>query len=430
MPDSSRIPVIIGVGQSVCREKPASVADLPDIESMAAEACKAALADGGIENATSKIDTLAFIRLVADSLPSSPPIFGRCNQPPLTLARRLGASPAHAIYSELGGQAPQRLIHEASNRIASGESSLVLITGAEVTGAMKHALRQGWNIPEPALIDGEMDNRDTGFDVISQYELANGLTLPPDIYGMMENAWRHEHGLTRSEHRRRMAELLTRFSAVAAQNPYAMYPTTRDADFLATPSADNYHVADPYLKWSVAQDAVNQGAAVVVASVKMARDLGVPEEKWVYPLTGADAVDKLVIHRQHLGRSDMMSSTITQCLASAGVKVDDIAHMDLYSCFPCAAHFACDALGIDPLVRQVTQTGGLAFFGGAGNNYTLHAIANLVTTLRSDPGSLGLIVANGGYLSKASAGLYSTDQRDGWHPVNNSELQARLNTTP
>ncbi len=430
MADQSRIPVIVGVGQSIYREQPASLADLPDIETMAASACEAAFADSGIENAAAKIDLLAFVRLVSDSLPSSPPIFGRCDKPPLALAKRIGANPPHAIYSELGGQAPERLIHEASHRIASGECNFALIAGAEVTGAMKHALRQSWSVRDPGPIDGEMDNRDTGFDVISSYELANGLMLPPDIYGMMENAWRHEHGLRRDEHRQRMAEMLARFSTVAARNPHAMYPIARDVEFLATPSADNYHVADPYLKWSVAQDAVNQGAAVILTSMKTAKDLGVPEERWVYPLAGADAVDKLVIHRQHLGRSEMMSATIKQCLTYAGVTADDIAHVDLYSCFPCAVQFACDALGISPLTQNVTQTGGLAFFGGAGNNYTLHAIANLVSTLRADPGSLGLIVANGGYLSKVSAGLYSTDRPGDWHPVDNRQLQTRLDAIP
>jgi acetyl-CoA C-acetyltransferase len=53
-------------------------------------------------------------------------------------------------------------------------------------------------------------------------------------------------------------------------------------------------------------------------------------------------------------------------------------------------------------------TGGLPFFGGPGNNYVTHAIAEIVNRVRAAPGSYGLVTANGGPLTKQSAGLYST----------------------
>ena len=428
--NTARTPVIIGVGQSVLRDLPTSAADLPSVESMAASACDAALADTTASDVARQIDTIAFVRLVSDCFTPSPPIFGRCDNPPWALARRIGSQPKRAIYTEIGGQAPQNLVHEASNRIAAGTSELVLLSGAEVTGAMKHALRNGWEIPEAEKVDGQVDDRDRGIELISAYEAANGLTLPPDVYGIFENAWRHEQGRDRTSHNQYMAEMLASFSKVATCNPYAQFPVERDVEFLATPSGDNYHVADPYLKWSIAQDAVNQGAAVIIASVAKARELGIPEEKWVYPLSGADATDKLVIHRPSLSQSSAMTAAINQCLATVDKTTDSIQHMDLYSCFPCAVQFACDALGFDPMTQQLTQTGGLAFFGGAGNNYTMHAITSLVETLREDPGSLGLIVANGGYLSKASAGLYSTAPEGGWLPADNKILQMQLEAIP
>ena len=235
--------------------------------------------------------------------------------------------------------------------------------------------------------EGTLEDRGIGPTLISDYEIANGMGFPPQVYGAFENAWRFRRGLTKDENRKRMSELFARFSAVAAQNPYAQFPEVRDAEFLATPSYDNYEVAEPYLKWHVAQDAVNQGAALLLTSVAKARELGIPEERWVYPWAGADGTDKLVSVRERLDASVAMGSVLRATLDGAGVEADNIAHLDLYSCFPCAVQFACDALEIDPFSRSLTVTGGLPFFGGAGNNYSMHAIASMAERLRDDPGA-------------------------------------------
>ena len=84
-------------------------------------------------------------------------------------------------------------------------------------------------------------------------------------------------------------------------------------------------------------------------------------------------------------------------------------HFDLYSCFPAAVEIARMELGVteaDP--RPITVTGGLPFHGGAGKNYSMNAIAAMVEILRRAPGELGMVTANGGYLSKHSAGIYSS----------------------
>src|SRR3546814_13567938 len=39
----------------------------------------------------------------------------------------------------------------------------------------------------------------------------------------------------------------------------------------------------------------------------------------------------------------------------------------------------------------------------------MHAIAAMVETLRADPGTTGLVWANGGYLTKHAFGIYSTE---------------------
>ncbi len=58
--------------------------------------------------------------------------------------------------------------------------------------------------------------------------------------------------------------------------------------------------------------------------------------------------------------------------------------------------------------RPLTITGGLPFHGGAGNNYVMNAIATMIEKLRAKPQAFGLVTANGGYLTKHAAGIYST----------------------
>ena len=59
--------------------------------------------------------------------------------------------------------------------------------------------------------------------------------------------------------------------------------------------------------------------------------------------------------------------------------------------------------------RGLTITGGLPYFGGPGNNYVTHSIAEMMNKVRAQPGIKGLVTANGNYITKQSAGIYSTE---------------------
>ncbi len=56
--------------------------------------------------------------------------------------------------------------------------------------------------------------------------------------------------------------------------------------------------------------------------------------------------------------------------------------------------------------RALTVTGGLPYFGGAGNDYALHAIATMAERLRAAPDALGLVSALGWYMTKHAVGVY------------------------
>src|SRR6185437_9370687 len=132
-----------------------------------------------------------------------------------------------------------------------------------------------------------------------------------------------------------------------------------------------------------------------------------------------------------LDRADLSASpaavlAVAHALEVAGIGLADLAAMDLYSCFPAPVFNICDGLGIAPDdPRGLTVTGGLPFFGGAGNNYSMHAIAQTVRRLRARRDAVGLVAANGGFLSKYSVGIYSATPRD-FAPFDSKPLQAEV----
>src|SRR6202012_252795 len=90
----------------------------------------------------------------------------------------------------------------------------------------------------------------------------------------------------------------------------------------------------------------------------------------------------------------------------------------------------CDGLGLSPEdPRGLTVTGGLPYFGGPGNSYSMHALATMVEKLRSNPGTYGFIGANGGQLSKYAAGVYSTRPRE-FKTCDSSAIQSRMEAQP
>jgi acetyl-CoA C-acetyltransferase len=90
----------------------------------------------------------------------------------------------------------------------------------------------------------------------------------------------------------------------------------------------------------------------------------------------------------------------------------------------------CDQFGLaadDP--RGLTLTGGLPYFGGPGNSYSLHGIAETVAEMRDKPGAFGLVGANGGVMSKYSVGVYSTEPAD-WLADRSKVLQEGIAALP
>jgi acetyl-CoA C-acetyltransferase len=423
-----RTPVIVGAGQSSERLGEPGYRRRSPVD-LAADAAREALADTAADQAAvaAAIEVVAGVRQFENSTPGARALLGRSDNYPRSVAGRLGADPARAVLEVSGGQAPQHLVNEFAAAIAAGHGEVVLLFGSEAISTIEHYASADDKPDFTEHADGSLEDRGYGLQgMMSRHLAAHGLTGAPAQYALIDNARRARVKQTREEYAAAMGALFAPFTAVAAANPHASAPVQRSAAQLVTPTAANRPIADPYTRYIVAREKVNQGAAVLLMSVSAARRLRVPEDRWVFLHGHADLRERTLMERADLSASPAAVLAARHALEVAGITADDLAAIDLYSCFPAPVFNICDGLGIAPGdPRGLTVTGGLPFFGGAGNNYSMHAIAEIVQRARSHPGSFGFIGANGGVMSKYSAGVYTTAPAP-WRADRSADLQAEI----
>jgi acetyl-CoA C-acetyltransferase len=396
-----RTPVIVGVAQTLRRPEPA---EATEPVTMMAEALEVAAADTGVGRTVLE---------KADSIRVNSVLSWRYSDPGALVAGQLGASPRETIVTTTGGNSPQMLLNDTAAAIQAGDVRVALIAGAEAMytrfRSRKAKVWLDWPVQaddEPTAVLGE-DRPGT-----SDMEMSRALALPIQIYPVFENALRAAAGESIEEHQAKIAGLWARFSEVAATNPAAWSPEARRAEDIATVTSENRMIGFPYTKAMNANLDTDQAAALIVCTIDAARELGVAEDRWVFPWSGADAHDHWwVSERADLHSSPAIRAAGRTALELAGMGIGDVAHLDLYSCFPSAVQIGAAELGLalDEPDRPLTVTGGLSFAGGPGNNYSTHAIATMVERLRSDPGAKGLVTALGWYITKHAVGVYSTE---------------------
>ncbi|WP_067822514.1 crotonase/enoyl-CoA hydratase family protein [Nocardia inohanensis] len=329
------------------------------------------------------------------------------------VAAAVGASPVQTVQSSpFGGDGGQLVINEAAAAIAAGELDVVLVTGAEAGATQAAAQRAGIELDWPAQDSTVTPTRTVGIDkpANNAAETAAGLLAPTTMYALLESANRHRLGRTPAEHAAAVAELWARFSAVAADNRYAWQPQQFTPAQIATPGPDNRVIAAPYPKLECANLTVDMASGLILCSAAAAEAAGIAQDKWVFVHAGASGTDEwFVSERTELAASPAIRALGAAVLAHAGVGIEQIAHVDLYACFPVAVQIAARELGLAPEdpKRSLTVTGGLTFGGGPGNNHGGHAVANLVRRLRAEPETYGLATSLGWYLTKHAIGVYS-----------------------
>ena len=391
-----RTPVLIGAGQFLHRAT--GLDDALDASAMMCEAIRSASTDAGLADVPNP-DSVRVVGLLS----------WRYGDPTWVVANQLGLTPRETAVTTMGGNSPQTLVNSTATEIQNGELDLAILCGGEAWRTRMRARKAGVELDWPKSPPDQMP-RLLGEDMEMNHpsERARHIGMPVQVYPMFETAVRAAAGRTVEEQQTLSSGLYATFSEVAAANPYAWIRDAKTAEEIRTPSATNRMIGFPYPKYMNSNNDVDMGAALIMCSVEKAEALGVPRDRWVFPHSGADCHEhKFISNRWSFAATPAVELGGRRALELAGVGIDDIEVIDLYSCFPSAVQLGAQSLGIS-LDRQVTRTGGLAFAGGPWNNSVMHAIATVMNDLRQRPGAKGLVWANGGYATKHSFGVYST----------------------
>lgn len=424
-------PVLVGAGQMTSKLPPA---DAPTPLAMIVEVARRAARDAGLDEALlAQVDTIANTRLAIDSTEVGSFGFGRYGNLPADVAAALGARPRAGYYCGAGGDTPQMLVNEMAARIARGDSDIVLLAGSENLATLMAAVKAGVKIDWNGKSAGDPLDIGTMKPGCNEHEKQYGFFLPINTYPLFENALRAKAGRSIADHQQFLGELFAPFSQVAAKNPHAWFPVARSAAEIATVSPQNRMIGFPYTKYMNAVIQVDMAAAVLMMSAGTARRLGIHRSRRVFLNGCAQAADHWhVSERRDYTSSPAMRRCGEEALRMAGLAIGDMRWFDIYSCFPSAVQIACAEFGIaldDP--RGLTLTGGLPYFGGPGNNYVMHSIAEMMHRLRATPGTHGLVNANGWHVTKHAVGIYSTEPRHAqWQRVAPDTYQRELDAMP
>ena len=331
------------------------------------------------------------------------------DDPPRRLAERLGVEPRRLHYSGIGGTTPQQLVQDNAERIRRGELDLVLVAGAESLATQRRWKKAGERYPysfKPA------EKRPFPWEApFHPAEVAHEVFQAWLTFAIFDNARRARLGVGLDAYREQLGEQWAPFTRVAAANPEAWFRVERSADEIIAAGPSNRMVGYPYTKYMVSIMDVDMAAALVLASHETADALGVPADQRVYLRGTAYAEDPVyVAEHPDLWRSPAMETGAAAALRAAGAGIDDVAHLDLYSCFASSVNFARDALG--PRGRRSSGLHGHrrpAVPRGAGSDYLTHSIATMARRLREDPGTLGLVSGVGMHMTKHAFGVYSTE---------------------
>ncbi|KAF2723013.1 hypothetical protein K431DRAFT_265670 [Polychaeton citri CBS 116435] len=406
MASNHHIPVIIGVGDVVNRSR--AIADAVEPLQLMVEAISNAFSD----TCTSEIPRL---RNYVDSIDVVRNWTWPYTDIITLLSEATDIKPTRQHLSDHGGNQPAKLLDEAARRIANGDTKVAVLAGGEALASLL-ACAAARQLPPPGWTKINQ-NLEAAFSPTTRrldesLGSRHGIGAPIHVYPLYENGFRAHNGQSITGNHDQSAELYGQFAKVASTNAnaWAYGREPKSSSEIGTPSKENRMICFPYPLLMNAFNNVNLAAAIVLTNVELASGLGVPEEKWIYPLGGAGYSEgNNFWDRPNFHSSSAISRSIDGCLAASGLGRDEIDLFDLYSCFPIVPKLACQHLGlaIENPSKPITLLGGLTSFGGPGSSYSMHALTEMTRQLRMGKGNHGLVLANGGVLTYQHAVVLS-----------------------
>ena len=393
-----RTPVIVGVGQ-VARflGTDNEIADAADSVTLMAQAIEVALADCGAGDWRSSIDTVAVVGGL-----------WRYRDPAALVAAECGIAPSRTVHSSFGGQMPIHLLAALCDRIRGGEIDIAVMACGENNLSRRAQRKLGINPARRSETDTtRVENFGPPLDMGDSTAIERGAETPRNSYAVFDSALRHRRGETLDESRDRSASLWAAYAAAAAGNPHAADRKGMTAAQIREPSNDNRFVSWPYTKAMCANNNVDHGGAIVIASAEAADRLGASIDQRVYPQQCVISSDTAsLISRYEVSTAPGLAAA-GEALQTMIGDLNKVEHLDLYSCFPSMVALTTEVLGIST-DRSLTVTGGLAFAGAPLNFAAGESVIGMVRRLRAEPGAVGFVQGNGGHVSKHALATYST----------------------
>src|SRR5260370_17551668 len=218
MPEPSA-PVLVGCGEVTGLTTPVEQGRSP--VALIAQAGRLALADAGGNGIAQAIDTMAMLRLFADTSHRFGTKVGSSANPPKSVADRLGLRPARNIYTWNGGNMPQYLVNLFAQAIARGEIRAERIGGGEAVrtqhGVERAGLPVSWH-EDPGGASELIGDPRRGWN---EEEDRHNLRAAISFYPLFENAIRGARGRSIDRHMQAMGRLSPRFPPSPPQTPLA-----------------------------------------------------------------------------------------------------------------------------------------------------------------------------------------------------------------
>jgi acetyl-CoA C-acetyltransferase len=376
-----RTPVLVGVG--VVQQKEKDPARAEEAVALMTRAARLAGEDSGVPALLAALERIAV-----------PQGLWSYSDAARMVARAIGAEQARTTCAQVG-ILQQSLMSAACSRIAAGESRVEMVLGGEARFRQLQAQIAGQQAPETAFTEAPDELLKPDAELVLDAEVSGGLGYE-------------------------------RFSEIAVQNPDAWKRERVPAEQIRNASAKNRMLAFPYTKLHNTSWNVDQAAALLFCSAGLASEMGVPRERWVFPRAGTESNHMLALsQRPELHRCPGAQLAGRRALALAGISVDELDLLEMYSCFPIAVESYATEIGI-PLDRDLSVTGGMPFAGGPLNNYVLQATARMARLLRERGQGAGLVTSVSGYLTKQGFGVWSMAPGEGFGFADVTEEVAAL----
>jgi len=381
-------PVVIGIASVQQKGK---FEELDEALLLMDKAVKGAIIDTGNDSIKNIIDEIRV-----------PKGFWKYRDPGKWIAKNNDFKKSPTTYVSKIGVLQQNLINQACLRIEKGDVKASIILGGE-SRYKKLRSKIEKKFYEEKILDKNPDFYIKAEENLYGDEELEALgAMAVGYYAVIETALRKANNENLKELQEKIGKMYQNFSDIALKNKNAWADKSFSSDDIISPSESNKMMAYPYNKLHCTSWNVNQSAALIICSEKIADDLEINISKRVYPIASTENNHMIAVQqRPKLYKSigmDLAANKIMDYASKLNITLDKY---DLYSCFPAAVKMFQNSLGINQGI-QLSVTGSMPFAGGPLNSYVLHSSVQMIKEIREGNANYGLVTGVSGMMTKQS----------------------------